>query len=50
MFLEANEELEEITPDVRHVPEVLITRMAIYLSWDRSLVCDGGGGEQAHPI
>jgi predicted Zn-dependent protease len=30
MFLEANEELEEITPDVRHVPEVLVVRSAIY--------------------
>ena len=30
MFLEANEELEEIRPDVRHVPEVLLIRMAIY--------------------
>ena len=30
MFFEANEELEEITPDVRHVPEVLVVRSAIY--------------------
>jgi lipopolysaccharide biosynthesis regulator YciM len=30
MFLEANEELEEIKPDVRCVPKVLIIRMAIY--------------------
>ena len=30
MFLEANEQIEEITPDVRHLPEVLVVRSAIY--------------------
>lgn len=30
MFLESNEELEEITPDVRHLPEVLKVRSAVY--------------------
>ena len=30
MWLEANEALEEITPDVRHVPEVLRERVFIY--------------------
>ena len=28
--LEANEELERIDPDVRHVPEVLEVRLGIY--------------------
>lgn len=30
MPLEANEELEQIEPDVRHVPEVLALRLQIY--------------------
>jgi hypothetical protein len=30
MFLDANAELEEIHPEVRHVPEVLEVRMQIY--------------------
>lgn len=29
MFLEASEELEGITPEVRHVPEVLMMRVAV---------------------
>lgn len=37
MFLDANEELEKIDPDVRHVPEVLALRLCIYQKlekWD----------------
>jgi tetratricopeptide (TPR) repeat protein len=37
MYEEANEELESITADVRHVPEVLDARIAIYCGtkrWD----------------
>jgi hypothetical protein len=37
MFLDANEELEKIEPDVRHVPEVLALRLCIYQKlekWD----------------
>lgn len=30
MFLDANEELEQVDPDVRHVPEVLAVRVEIY--------------------
>jgi Tfp pilus assembly protein PilF len=30
MFLEANDELDVITPEVRHVPEVLVVRAAVY--------------------
>ena len=30
MFPDANEELEEIDPDVRHLPEVLAVRVGIY--------------------
>ena len=30
MFLRANDELEEIEPDVRHLPEVLVVRLMIY--------------------
>lgn len=30
MHLEANAELEEIDPDVRHIPEVLQVRVALY--------------------
>ncbi len=30
MFEEANAELEEIDPGCRHLPEVLIARVAIY--------------------
>jgi tetratricopeptide (TPR) repeat protein len=30
MFLDANEELENIEPDVRHLPEVLLVRLGIY--------------------
>lgn len=30
MPLDANEELEQIDPDVRHVPEVLVVRLQIY--------------------
>jgi hypothetical protein len=32
MFLDANEELESIDPEVRHFPEVLAVRMRIYRS------------------
>jgi lipopolysaccharide biosynthesis regulator YciM len=35
MPLEANEELERIEPDVRHVPEVLEVRLAIYRTMKR---------------
>src|SRR5271154_2818695 len=37
MFLDANEELEKIDPEVRHVPEVLALRLCIYQKlekWD----------------
>ncbi len=37
MFLDANEELEQIDPDVRHLPEVLAQRCRIYgalKKWD----------------
>jgi hypothetical protein len=30
MFLDANAELEEIDPEVRHVPEVLEVRVGVY--------------------
>ena len=30
MFLDANAELEEIDPEVRHVPEVLVVRLSVY--------------------
>ena len=30
MFLDANAEVEEIDPEVRHVPEVLEVRVKIY--------------------
>ncbi len=30
MYIDANEELEKITPDVRHVPEILEARLLIY--------------------
>ena len=30
MFLRANDELEEIEPDLRHLPEVLVVRLMIY--------------------
>ncbi len=30
MYVDANDELEKSTPEVRHVPEVLATRLLIY--------------------
>jgi tetratricopeptide (TPR) repeat protein len=30
MFMDANEELEEIDPEVRHLPEILAVRLEIY--------------------
>ena len=35
MFLDANEELEEIDPEVRHVPEVLAVRVEIYRALEK---------------
>jgi tetratricopeptide (TPR) repeat protein len=35
MYLDANAELEEIDPDVRHVPEVLAIRVYIYSALKR---------------
>jgi tetratricopeptide (TPR) repeat protein len=35
MPLEANEELEEIDPEVRHVPEDLVVRLGIYHALER---------------
>jgi tetratricopeptide (TPR) repeat protein len=35
MYEDANDELESITPDVRHVPEVLNVRIAIYRGTER---------------
>jgi tetratricopeptide (TPR) repeat protein len=44
MFEEANAELEEIDPFCRHLPEVLLTRVAIYHAlkkWDLMAVAAG---------
>ena len=35
MWLEANDELEEIDPEVRHVPEVLEVRLQIYRALEK---------------
>jgi hypothetical protein len=35
MFPDANEELEEIDPEVRHAPEVLAVRVKIYRALEK---------------
>ena len=35
MFPDANEELENIGPDVRHIPEVLAVRVEIYRALEK---------------